>query len=110
MYSAPTCGPCRRLKPMLDKVVTEFEDQVHYVEIDVAADPEIAEAAGVTGTPMTQIFYEKERIETLSGVKMKSEYRRVIEGVLGAREAPTKDVVMKRPQKDEKKETVGAQN
>ena len=110
MYSAPTCGPCRRLKPMLDKVVTEFEDQVHYVEIDIAADPEIAEAAGVTGTPMTQIFYEKERIETLSGVKMKSEYRRVIEGVLGAKEAPTKDVVMKRPQKDEKKETVGAQN
>ena len=41
---------------------------------------------------------------------MKSEYRRVIEGVLGASEAPTKDVVMKRPQKDEKKETVGAQN
>ena len=51
--------------------MTEFEDQVHYVEIDIAADPEIAEAAGVTGTPMTQIFYEKERIETLSGAKMK---------------------------------------
>jgi len=110
MYSAPTCGPCRRLKPMLDKVVAEFEDQVHYVEIDIAADPEIAEAAGVTGTPMTQIFYQKECVETLSGVKMKSVYRRVIEGVLGTNEAPTKDVVMKPAQKDDKKDTVGAQN
>ena len=103
MYSAPTCGPCRRLKPMLDKVIAEYGDKVHYVEIDIAADPEIAEAAGVTGTPMTQIFYQKERIEVLSGVKMKSEYRRVIDGALGA--SATKEVTMPAAQAGEKKES-----
>jgi len=84
MYSSPTCGPCRRLKPMLDKVVQEYDSKVHYVEIDIVADPEIAEAAGVAGTPTTQIFYKKERLKVLSGVKMKSEYREVIESAIGA--------------------------
>jgi thioredoxin reductase (NADPH) len=82
-YSSPTCGPCRRLKPMLDKVVAEYDSKVHYVEIDIVSDPEIAEAAGVAGTPTTQIFYKKERLKVLSGVKMKSEYRDVIESAIG---------------------------
>jgi len=84
MYSSPTCGPCRRLKPMLDKVVQEYDSKVHYVEIDIVADPEIAEAAGVVGTPTTHIFYKKERLKVLSGVKMKAEYREVIESAFGS--------------------------
>ena len=112
MYSAPTCGPCRRLKPMLDKVVTEYGEQVHYVEIDIAADPEIAEAAGVTGTPMVQIFYQKERVEVMSGVKMKSEYRKVLDGILtDAAGAPPTPAVTSAPAQTEAKaeeERVGA--
>lgn len=108
MYSAPTCGPCRRLKPMLDKVTAEYGDKVHYVEIDIAADPEIAEAAGVTGTPTTHIFYEKERLEILSGVKMKSEYRRVIDSVLGKAVTSEKKVTMQSPQGDDAKSEVRA--
>jgi hypothetical protein len=52
---------------------------------------------------MTQIFYQKERIEVLSGVKMKSEYRRVIDGALGA--SATKEVTMPAAQAGEKKES-----
>lgn len=112
MYSAPTCGPCRRLKPMLDKVVTEYGEQVHYVEIDIAADPEIAEAAGVTGTPMVQIFYQKERVEVMSGVKMKSEYRKVLDGILtgaaGAPPAPTVTSPAAQTEAKAEEERVGA--
>jgi len=54
---------------------------VHYVEIDISKDQEVAEAAGVTGSPTVQVFFEKGLVETLRGVKMKSEYRRVIESV-----------------------------
>ena len=28
MYSQPSCGPCRTLKPVLSKVVDEFHDKV----------------------------------------------------------------------------------
>lgn len=47
LYTSPTCGPCRTLKPMINAVVSEYERRVHFVEINIEQDPEIAEAAGV---------------------------------------------------------------
>ncbi|MGL5060064.1 MAG: thioredoxin-disulfide reductase [Microcoleus sp.] len=77
-YSAPTCGPCHSLKPILSKVVDEFEGKIHYVEIDIEEDPEIAENAGVVGTPTIQYFKDKALVTELKGVKPKSQYRELI--------------------------------
>lgn len=81
-YVSPGCGPCRQLKPMLHAVVRAYEGRVHYVEIDISKDAEIAEAAGVTGSPTVQIFHEKSLVKEFRGVRMKSEYRRVVEEML----------------------------
>lgn len=78
LYTSPTCGPCRTLKPIFNGVVDEYKGQVHYVEIDIEADPEIAEAAGVMGTPTVQFFRDKQQLATLPGVKMKKDYRQII--------------------------------
>jgi thioredoxin reductase (NADPH) len=83
-YVSPTCGPCRSLKPILNKVVDEFEGKIHFVEIDITKDPDIAENAQVMGTPTVQFFKDKELLENLQGVKPKSEYRRLIEKYLPA--------------------------
>jgi thioredoxin reductase (NADPH) len=77
-YVSPTCGPCHTLKPMLKKVVDEFSGQMHLIEIDITADPEIAETAGVMGTPTIQFFKNKEMLEQVVGVKPKSQYRQII--------------------------------
>ncbi|CAL6278568.1 unnamed protein product [Bathycoccus prasinos] len=77
MYTSPTCGPCKRLKPMLSTVLDEYEKSIHYVEIDIAKDPEIAESAGIMGTPCVQVFKDKARVAVINGVKMKSEYRKI---------------------------------
>lgn len=81
-YSAPTCGPCHTLKPILSKVVDEFDGKIHYVEIDIEEDQEIAENAGVTGTPTVQLFKDKELIDQYQGVKQKSQYREMIKSNL----------------------------
>ncbi|KAF3957619.1 hypothetical protein CMV_017388 [Castanea mollissima] len=47
LYTAPTCGPCRTWKPILSKVIDEFDQNVHFVEIDIKEDTEIAEADGI---------------------------------------------------------------
>ncbi|MFM6197443.1 MAG: thioredoxin-disulfide reductase [Planktothrix sp.] len=78
-YASPTCGPCHALKPILDKVVGEFEGKIHYVEIDIEEDPEIAQSAGVVGTPTVQMFKNKGLIQDLKGVKPKSLYRELIQ-------------------------------
>ena len=77
-YAAPTCGPCHTLKPILSKVVGEFEGRIHYVEIDITEDPAIAESAGITGTPTVQFFKHKGLVGELRGMKPKSQYREMI--------------------------------
>lgn len=83
-YVSPNCGPCHTLKPILNKVVDEYEDKIHFVEVDVEAEPEIAENAMVTGTPTVQFFKDKEIKAQLKGLKQKSEYREMIEQYLPA--------------------------
>jgi thioredoxin reductase (NADPH) len=79
-YASPTCGPCHTLKPILSKVVDEFEGRIHYVEIDIAEDADVAESAGITGTPTVQLFSQKALVGELKGMKQKREYREMIEG------------------------------
>lgn len=83
-YASPTCGPCHTLKPILAKIVDEFEGKIHYVEIDIEQDPEVAESAGVVGTPTIQFFKDKDLVGEMKGVKPKSQYRETIQKHLGA--------------------------
>lgn len=81
-YVSPNCGPCHTLKPILNKVVDEFDGKIHFVEIDIDKDREIAENGGVTGTPTVQFFKNKGLVAELKGVKQKSQFRQVIEQYL----------------------------
>ncbi|BCL33992.1 thioredoxin-disulfide reductase [Nostoc sp. MS1] len=81
-YVSPGCGPCHTLKPILNKVVDEFDGKIHFVEIDIDKDRDIAENANVTGTPTVQFFKDKELVKEVKGVKQKSEYRQLIESNL----------------------------
>ncbi|MEM7554961.1 MAG: thioredoxin-disulfide reductase [Cyanobacteria bacterium P01_A01_bin.84] len=81
-YVAPSCGPCHTLKPILNKVVDEFDGKIHFVEIDIQANQDIAENANVNGTPTVQLFKDKELLHELKGVKQKTQYRELIEGIL----------------------------
>jgi thioredoxin reductase (NADPH) len=78
-YASPSCGPCHSLSPILSKVVDEFHGRIHYIEIDITEDPEIAESAGVMGTPTIQFFKNKDKVGEMIGVKQKSQYREMIE-------------------------------
>lgn len=81
-YVSPNCGPCHTLKPILNKVVDEFDGKIHFVEIDIEQDRDIAENAQVTGTPTVQFFKDQEILTELKGLKQKSEYRKVIESYI----------------------------
>ena len=81
-YVSPGCGPCHTLKPILNKVVDEFDGKIHFVEINIDKDRDIAENAGIVGTPTVQIFKNKQLVKEWKGVKQKSEYRQLIESNL----------------------------
>ena len=81
-YVSPGCGPCHTLKPILNKVVDEFDGRIHFVEIDIEKDRDIAENAGVSGTPTIQLFKNQELLVESKGIKPKSQYRQLVESYL----------------------------
>jgi thioredoxin reductase (NADPH) len=81
-YVSPNCGPCGILKPILDGIVQEYEGKIHFIEIDIEADPEIAQTAQVFGTPTVQFFKDRELVKQLQGVKQKGEFRQIIDNHL----------------------------
>lgn len=84
VYTSPTCGPCHVLKPQLKRVLEELGGRALGIEIDIEAETEIAQQAGVTGTPTVQLFFRKELQQQFRGVKQRSEFRAAIEALLGA--------------------------
>lgn len=82
IYSSPSCGPCHVLKPQLKRVLSELNGQAQGVEIDIEADQEIAEQAGVNGTPTVQLFCDKSLQQQWRGVKQRSEFKGAIEALL----------------------------
>jgi len=82
VYTSPTCGPCHVLKPQLKRVLDELGGHAQGIEIDIEAEQEIAQQAGVSGTPTVQIFLNKELKQQFRGVKQRSEFKAAIEGLL----------------------------
>lgn len=77
-YLSNSCGPCRILKPILNKVVDQYTNRIHFVEIDIEAEPEIAKTAQITGTPTVQFFKDKVLLEQVMGIQKKSHYHQII--------------------------------
>jgi thioredoxin reductase (NADPH) len=84
VYTSPTCGPCHVLKPQLKRVLDELGGRAQGIEIDVDTEHEIAQQAGVSGTPTVQLFFRKELKQQFRGVKQRSEFKAAIEQLLGA--------------------------
>ena len=82
VYTSPSCGPCHVLKPQLKRILDELGGAAQGVEINIEADPEIAQQAGVTGTPTVQLFFQKELKQTFRGVKQRSEFTAALEALL----------------------------
>ncbi|BEV36596.1 hypothetical protein CREGCYN_14080 [Synechococcus sp. M16CYN] len=82
IYTSPSCGPCHVLKPQLQRLINEFNGAVQAVVIDIELDQDIAEQAGISGTPTTQLFHNKAMVKQWRGVKQRSEFKRAIEPLI----------------------------
>ena len=82
VYTSPSCGPCHVLKPQLKRVLDELHGEAQGIEIDIEADQDIAQQAGVNGTPTVQLFFDKQLKQQWRGVKQRSEFMDSIRSVL----------------------------
>ena len=58
-FSAEWCGPCKALKPVMDKLSDEFKDKANFYYADIEdGGINTGSAAGIRGVP-TVIIYKK---------------------------------------------------
>ena len=58
-FSAAWCGPCKTLKPVMDRLAVEYKDKANFYQADIEdGGINTGSAAGIRGVP-TVIIYRK---------------------------------------------------
>ena len=71
-FSAPWCGPCRRLEPELEAAAAEFEGKATVLKVNVDNAPEIATRYGVQGIPNITFLKGGQMVDQAIGLMPKS--------------------------------------
>lgn len=61
-FWAPWCAPCKSMKPALEKVQEEFQDQVAVIKIDTDEQYELSQDMNVSSIPTLIGFYEGKEV------------------------------------------------
>lgn len=78
-FSAPGCGPCRRLAPLLDELAARYDGRVRVALVDVADAPEIAEVCRIRGTPTLLAFKGGEVVRQMVGFGARAPVEKLFE-------------------------------
>jgi len=70
-FWSPTCSPCKRLEPIIEKIAKDFEGKAKVGKLNVMENPKTAEKYKIIGIPTIIIFKNGEPIERTTGVRPK---------------------------------------
>ena len=74
LFSAPWCGPCKSLTPIVEEVEQETpEDQCSFVKVDIDEDAEAAATHQVRSVPTTIVFEAGEIQDMTIGISSKED-------------------------------------
>ena len=78
-FFATWCGPCKMLSPVMDEISNELSD-INFYKVDVDKNEDIAREYGIMSIPTIIIFENGKVVNTLVGIRSKTELIDVIKG------------------------------
>lgn len=67
-FTAPWCGSCRKIAPLMEQLAEDYKDRAQVVKIDIDANKQTAKKYSIRSIPAVLIFKGGELVETLVGV------------------------------------------
>lgn len=55
-FTATWCGPCKALKPIIEKVAQAYAGKLRVMQLDIDDSPETPAALGIRGVPTVILF------------------------------------------------------
>jgi thioredoxin len=77
-FYADWCGPCKKMKPILEEIATEKKDSLLLLRIDADLNPTLMRQMYVDELPTLLIYKNQQRISTVIGVATKEELLKYI--------------------------------
>ena len=81
-FWAPWCGPCKSLKPVLEKLAAEYGGKFLLAKINSDDNQELAARYGVRGIPSVKAFVNGEPVDEFSGALPEGEVRTFLDRLI----------------------------
>ncbi len=81
-FWAPWCGPCKSLKPVLEKLATEYGGKFLLAKINSDDNQELAARYAVRGIPSVKAFINGEMVDEFSGALPEGEVRAFLDRLI----------------------------
>jgi thioredoxin 1 len=84
-FWAPWCGPCRTLAPTISALADEYQGRAVVGKVNVDDEGSLAEKYKIEGIPAVLIFKDGKLVQSLVGLREKSEYQAVLNPLVTAK-------------------------
>lgn len=68
-FWATWCGPCKMVKPVVEKLAKDYDGKVKVVEVDVDQNPQVSGQFGIMSIPTLMFFKNGQPVKTMIGAQ-----------------------------------------
>lgn len=78
-FTAPWCGPCRKIAPYIDQLAEAYEGRVKVVKMDLDQNKATPKKFGIRSIPAVMMFKGGEVVENMVGVAPYEQFQEAVE-------------------------------
>jgi len=82
-FWAPWCGPCKQLTPILEKVVSKYQDKLLLAKINIDENQQVAAQLKIQSIPTVFAFKNKQIVNAFQGVITEKQIVEFVEKAMG---------------------------